>query len=198
MHDPDESAEPTDDEEPFTRPPRKGKKRGPKPGSGQAKSPTRAETIARRRIVEQMSVDGFNLHEMIAALIEKTGQTWSRKTIYKDLDAIHAQWESEGHKRSRTNVRAALERKLNRIFRTAMEQKATATRRELVDGKIVVTTVLIPSPNLKEANRAVERTAAMHGLNVTTLDGSLGIGGGLADLFGRIAPELDKEEEEKP
>lgn len=192
MTDPDEPAEELTDEEPFTRPPRTGKKRGPRPGK--AKVPTRQETAQRRRIVEQMDTDGFNLHEIIDALREKTGETWSRRTIYKDLDAIRAQWELEGHKRSRTNVRAALERKLNRIFRTAMEQKTTATRRELVDGKVIVTTVLIPSPNLKEANRAVERTAAMHGLNVTTLDGSLGIGGGLADLFGRIAPELDKEE----
>lgn len=191
----DEPTEPTD-EEPFTRPPRKGKKRGPRPGK--AKSPTKAETIARRRLVEQMDVDGFNLHEMIATLVEKTGQTWSRKTIYKDLNAIHAQWELEGHKRSRTNVRAALERKLNRIFRTAMELKTTATRRELVDGKVVVTTVLIPSPNLKEANRAVERTAAMHGLNVTTLDGSLGVeAGSLADLFGMVSRGMDDEEEKK-
>lgn len=175
-------------EPPFERPPKRYKGRKPGPRPGKAKSPTKLETEQRRAKVEAWDIEGLNLHEIIERLRVETGVDWSRPTIYKDLRVIRERWETEQHKRSRSNVRASLERMSRKLYRAAMERKKPVTRRERdAEGKLVVTTVLIPDPDFAGANRAIERIAAMHGLNVTMLDGKLDTSAGLADLVGMLA-----------
>lgn len=157
-------------------------KRGPKT----PKRPTKDETARRRQRVEELWLEGHNVADIKRILEKQTGETWSRPTLYKDLDWMRDQWEKEGSKRSRDHVRGELERMARAVFKTAMGRKRTATKREKDgDGKLVVTTVVVPDPDLGSANRAIERIGALHGLNVTTLDGSMSVSG-LAELLGDI------------
>ncbi len=155
--------------------------------------PAKDVTIRRRELVEKWWIEGMNLADIRSRLLQDTNENWSRQTIWKDLCGIRERWEKEGGKRSREQVRMELERMARRVFSESMTRKKTATRREQdKNGKVVTTTVLLPDPDLASANRAIERIAALHGLNVTTLDGTLNMKG-LTDLLGEAAEGLDDE-----
>lgn len=183
------AAEPKD---PTREVPRGGyKKRGPK----RPKNPTIDVTTRRRERVEQLWIEGQNIADIKRTLLDETGEEWSRQTLWKDLCAMRERWEKEGSKRSREHVRGELERMARRVFRDALQRKRTAAKRDIDEnGKVRVTTVLLPDPDLRSANRAIERIAALHGLNVTTLDGQLSVNG-LADLFGSLDSSDDDSEE---
>lgn len=159
--------------------------------------PSKDETAKRRLLVEKLWIEGHNVAEILRLVEKETKETWTRPTIYRDLDWIRGQWEKEGSKRSREGVRGELERMSRLVFSQAMSRKKTARRSEVIkdqDGneRVVTTTVLIPDPDFGAANRAVERMAALHGLNITTLDGQLGITG-LSDVFGEVAEDVNGE-----
>lgn len=152
----------------------------------QGKVPPKDVTERRRARVEELWLAGHNVAAIRRTLHEETGETWSRPTLYKDLDHMRKQWEREGSKRSREHVRSKLERMAEAVFRAAMERKRTATKRtKTADGKMVVETVVVPDPDLAQANKALERIGALHGLNVSKVEGDIGIAG-LADIFGSL------------
>jgi hypothetical protein len=147
---------------------------------------SKEQTDKRREWVARLWVEGYSQADIVRRIEQETGEPWTRQTIARDVAALQARWEKEGHKRSASNRKAELERMSRLVFQRAMARKRTATRRELdEDGKVVVTTVLVADPDLRSANKAVERLGALHGLNVTTLDGSMSVQG-LADLFGDL------------
>lgn len=155
----------------------------------QGKHPPKDVTAHRRRRVEELWMEGHNVADILRTIESETGETWSRPTIYKDLDYMRKQWETEGSKRSREHVRGTLERMARKVFVAAMSRKATVTRRtKAADGKLTIDTVVIPDPDLAGANKALERIAALHGLNVSMVEGDIGLGG-LADIFGALDAE---------
>ncbi len=182
-----EAESPEDDE-----PPKKKRRYGPL--KGQAKTPARDVTDRRRELMEKWWVEGCSLAEIRDRLFTETGETWSRPTLTNDLVLLRERWEREGSKRSRAQVKMELERMSRVILDRALKLQKVATRRELgADGKMKVTTVLLPAPDLNAANRAIERIGALHGLNVTTLDGSLSVAG-LSDLLAAAAgPDAPEE-----
>ncbi len=177
------------------------RRKRPGPPKGQGRNPTKDETIKRRELVERWWIEGLNCADIRVRLEKEGAGVWSRQTVWNDVVAMRERWEQEGSKRSRESVKEELERMSRLVLATALTLKKVATRRELdAEGKMKITTVLLPSPDLGAANRAIERIGALHGLNITTLDGQLGVGG-LSDFFadlvkqpGIVPPETPPEE----
>lgn len=160
------------------------------------KNPTKEQTEQRRALVEKHRIGGCSIAETIRRIEEETGHKWSRTLIYADLVRIRKRWAEEAP--SREDVREELQRMSRNIYQTAMERKRPTTRRELdKDGRLVITTVLVPDPDLKAANKTLETVAAMHGLKITKLEGGIGISGGLADFMHSIERAERKEDDDE-
>ena len=139
----------------------------------------------RRELVEQLWVKGYAMTEITNAVNERLAETWDVTTVTRDVKYIRAQWEKEGAHRSPANRKAELERMCREVFKSALQTKKAVHERVIKDGKACILTRMVPAPDLMAANRAIERMGALHGLNVTTLDGTMSVQG-LADLVGDL------------
>jgi len=174
---------------PKTKRPKRPK-RAPKVPKGQ---PSKEVSERRRSIVERLWVDGWNYTDISEHIEKELNEKWSRQTIAKDVNIVRERWEREGRKTTSEGHKEELNRMCRRVYRAAMDRKTTAVRREIKDGKKVITTVLMPDPDLANANKAIERMAILRGLNVVTVDGQLGVHG-LSDILADVADDLEMGE----
>ena len=150
----------------------------------------RSEIDRRRELVAALWIEGFSVQEITRIVNEKLvpagAQPWNRMTIDRDVKAMREEW-ALSDRRAPEHVKAELERMSRNVFKKALQlEKAVQVRtRTEKDGAIVETirTEMQPAPDLKAANRAVERLAALHGLNITRLDGTVGVSGGITDVI---------------
>lgn len=149
------------------------------------------ETIERRRaVVSELWVQGYRYAEITRELTKRIGEKWTRQTVANDVDWLRQKWEQEGSKLSAGAYREELVRMTREVFRTAMRTKKMVHKRKPgPDGKSLITSVMIDAPDLANANKAIERMGALRGLNVTTIDGQIGVKS-LADFFGELEPDL--------
>lgn len=149
-----------------------------------------ADTEARRDMVEALWVEGYSLAEILRIVNEravaKRQRPWSRATIDRDIAHLREEWEKSARHNPESR-KAELERMCRNIYKKALQLEKPITRRTKTKaGGDQIVTEMIAAPDLAAANRAVERMAALRGLNITTLDGALSLGG-LAELFGEAS-----------
>lgn len=155
--------------------------------------PNAAVTSDRRERVQAMWVEGLSIDQIRRRLCEedteKRGEeveAWNRDTIANDLVEVRRRWAAE--RAPAEEKRAELEAMARAILHGALTRvKVRTVKRFDEEGKVRLVDVKVPDPDYREANRALERIASIHGLTTTKLEGGVHLGvGGLSELFAAL------------
>jgi hypothetical protein len=157
------------------------------------RKPTKEETQKRRDLVETLLSRCYGPTQIRRVVNAEHSEKWSRETIARDVSFIRKKWAREASGLDGVKRRAALEKMCMTVFNEAMRLQKPVVHRTKQGDVEVVRTEMEPAPDLRAATKAVERMAALYGLNITKVEGTMGVTGA-SDIFGKIAATLDNDD----